>query len=82
MRNNEGLRSLRNVLAQKLADKSADSFVAYLYALVLRKCSEISNSSTDKQIVDALTYSVNDYPMNWSAWSLLSNYVTDITEVS
>ena len=78
---NEDMRQLKQELHQRFQSGKTDSYLAYLYALVLRKSTQIQSKESNSMIVEALKSSIKQSPMNWSSWNLLSNYVSENTKV-
>lgn len=62
---NKELIALEKELSTLHRTNTIDSFGMYLYALVLR------DKGCEKQAINMLVESVNNYPWNWSAWSEL-----------
>jgi len=79
---NEEMRQLKQELHQRFQSGKTDSYLAYLYALVLRKSTQIQSKESSNMIVEALKSSIKQSPMNWSSWNLLSNYVSENTKVN
>ena len=79
---NSKLRILRAELLQVIQNGNCDSFLLYLYGIILKKTSEMSTSAQRSEAISYLCQSVKQFPMNWSAWFELSSLVSDQQSVS
>lgn len=73
---------LRAELLQTIRNGNQDSFVLYLYGVLLKKTSEMSSAAQRNEAISVFCQSVQAFPLNWAAWLELSSLVTDQQAVS